>query len=165
MEVAVEPPMVSEIRYKRSRFSTRLPTDRRYTRSHFWLSEVGAGTWRVGLTKFATRMLGDLVEHGFEVEPGDAVSVGETIGWVEGFKAISELYCVLSGEFLGGNPELDQDVTLLDTDPYGKGWLYQVRVVPDPESVDVNGYVTHLDGTIDQMQKSEINIKGGEGDG
>lgn len=164
MSVAVEPPMVSEIRYKRSRFSTRLPTDRRYTRSHFWLSELEDGTWRAGLTRFATRMLGDLVEHGFEVRPGDSLTVGQTIGWVEGFKAVSELYSVMSGEFLGGNPELDQDVTLLDSDPYGKGWLYQVRGEPDPESVDVNGYVTHLDGTIDQMQKSRIAGEG-EGDG
>lgn len=163
MEAAIEPSMVSEIRYKRSRFSTRLPTDRLYTQSHFWLSEVEAGTWRVGLTKFATRMLGDLVEHGFEVRPGDEVEVGQTIGWVEGFKAVSELYSAMSGEFLGGNPELDEDVTLLDTDPYGKGWLYQVRGEPDPGSVDVHGYVTHLDGTIDRMQKSQVASEEGGG--
>src|SRR6185312_12180859 len=53
------------IAYKRSRFSTRLPTDRLYTPSHFWCAAEPEGVWRVGFTKFATRMLGDLVEFGF----------------------------------------------------------------------------------------------------
>ena len=147
MQLAIDPPMVNErpeeIRYKRSRFSTRLPTDRLYTAAHFWMreDETESGIWRVGLTKFATRMLGDLVEHGFEVRPGDTVNVGQTIGWVEGFKAISELYSVMTGEFLGGNPALEQDVTLMDTRPYGEGWLYRVRGEPDRESLPVEGYV------------------------
>ena len=127
--------------YKRSRFSTRLPVDRLYTPSHFWLAEVEAGGWRVGFTKFATRMLGDLVEHGFGVKPGDKVAVGQTIGWVEGFKALTDLYCVADGEFAGTNPALEADPTLTDTDPYGQGWLYRVRGTPESNSVDVRGYM------------------------
>jgi glycine cleavage system H protein len=141
--------------YKRSRFSTRLPKGRLYVPSHFWLAEESPGSqvWRVGFTKFATRMLGDLVEFGFETKPGDPVTVGQTIGWVEGFKAITDLYCVLNGEFLGSNPALSQDITLTDTDPYGAGWLYQVRGTPEPNSVDVVGYTEILDLTIDKMQE------------
>lgn len=141
----------SEIRYRRSRFSTRLPTGRRYALSHFWLSEEEEGIWRVGFTRFATRMLGEFVEMGFEATPGSEVSVGQCIGWVEGFKALTELYCVAEGEFLGGNPALEQDITLTDTDCYGQGWLYRVRGTPEPESVDVHGYVEALDLTIDTM--------------
>src|SRR5688572_32857152 len=100
------------IYYKRSRFSSRLPADRLYTPSHFWLLEVEPGVWRVGFTKFATRMLGDLVEHGFEARPGDAVRVGQAIGSVEGFKALKDLYCVADGQFLGTNPALEKDHTL-----------------------------------------------------
>src|SRR4029079_7441193 len=74
---------VCKVSYRRSRFSTRLPDDRRYTASHYWLLEVEPGTWRVGFTQFATRMLGDLVEHGFEVKPGAAVELGDTVGWIE----------------------------------------------------------------------------------
>src|SRR4051794_19211096 len=85
---------VCRLPYRRSRFSTELPTDRLYTPSHFWLAEVEAGLWQVGLTRFACRMLGELVEHGFEVKPGEAVEVGQTIGWVEAFKAVADLYCV-----------------------------------------------------------------------
>ncbi len=60
---------------------------------------AAVGLWRVGFTKFATRMLGDFVEHAFEPKVGDPVTVGQTIGWVEGFKALTDLYCVADGTF------------------------------------------------------------------
>lgn len=143
----------SPVSYKRSRFSSRLPADRLYTPSHYWLLETEPGVWRVGFTKFATRMLGDLVEHGFHVKPGNAVTVGQEIGWIEGFKALTDLYCVLDGQFIGTNPALEHDPTLTDTDCYGKGWLYLARGTPEPNSVDVHGYTQLLDLTIDKMQE------------
>ena len=97
----------SFIRYRRSRFATRLPAGHRYTRSHYWLKQDDAGHWRVGLTTFATRMLGDLVECMFAVEPGESVGLGQTIGSIEGFKAISDVYAVASGRFVGANEALD----------------------------------------------------------
>jgi glycine cleavage system H protein len=142
---------VCKVSYRRSRFSTRLPDDRRYTPSHFWLLETEPGVWRVGFTQFATRMLGDLVEHGFEVEPDAAVALGETIGWVEAFKAITDLYCVGTGTFLGGNPRLEADPTVFDKDPYGDGWLYRLRGDPDPAAVPVTGYTALLDLAIDKV--------------
>jgi glycine cleavage system H protein len=154
------------VAYKRSRFSTRLPTDRLYAPSHFWMAEVEPGVWRVGFTKFASRMLGDMVEQGYTAKPGERVEVGQTIGWIEGFKAVTDLYCVIAGEFLGGNPGLSDDITLADTDPYGAGWLYCVRGKPDPNNVDVAGYIEILDLTIDKMQQdvhtSEDDGKDGE---
>jgi glycine cleavage system H protein len=145
--------------YKRSRFSAKLPADRLYTPSHFWVLELEPGLWRVGFTKFATRMLGDFVEHGFGASAGDPVTVGQTIGWVEGFKALTDLYCVLDGEFAGANPSLERDATLTDSDPYGEGWLYEVRGTPEPSATDVHGYAALLDLTIDKMQE-----KGGGAD-
>ena len=142
------------IAYKRSRFATRLPVDRRYTLSHFWLREEEPGLWQAGFTKFASRMLGEMVEYEFSVKPGDLVAIGQPIGWVEGFKAVSDLYSVAAGEFLGPNPALTQNITLIDSDPYYKGWLYQVRGVPDPACVDVHGYMAALDATIDKMLQS-----------
>ena len=141
------------VAYRRSRFSTRLPTDRLYAPSHFWMAETEPGIWRIGFTKFATRMLGDFVEQGFEPKPGDRVEIGQTIGWVEGFKAITDLYCVMAGEFLGTNAALAEDITLADTDPYGKGWLYSIRGKPAPNTLDVQGYTEMLDLTIDKMQE------------
>jgi glycine cleavage system H protein len=141
------------ISYKRSRFSTRLPTDRLYTPAHFWVKEEGEGVWKVGFTKFATRMLGDFVELGWQVRPGERMEVGQTIGWVEGFKALTDLYGVVNGEFLGGNAALDGDITLADHDPYGAGWLYRVKGTPEVNSVDVRGYIEMLNLTIDKMQE------------
>jgi glycine cleavage system H protein len=139
------------IYYKRSRFLTHLPEGRLYTKSHCWLLEVAPGVWRAGLTKFASRMLGDVVEFKFSVSSGSLVAVGQEIGWIEGFKAVSDLFCVASGEFVRSNPDLDVDITLLDLKPYGEGWLYEVRGLPEPDATDVSGYVALLDATIDKM--------------
>ena len=97
-------------------------------------------------------MLGELVEHGFEVKAGQAVHVGQIIGWIEGFKAVTDLYCVVEGEFWGGNPDLEKKITLMHTDPYGKGWLYMVQGAPERGSVDVYGYVEILNNTIDKIR-------------
>lgn len=145
-------PPVCRIPYRRSRFSTQLPTDRRYTPSHFWLLEVEPGLWRVGLTRFATRMLGDLVEHGFEVKPGEVVEVAQTIGWIEAFKAITDVFCVGTGVFHQANELLESDPTVFDKDPYGDGWLYLLRGEPDPATVDAAGYTALLDVAIDKIQ-------------
>ena len=137
--------------YKRSRFTTRLPVDRRYTAAHYWLREEAPGVWRVGFTKFATRMLGDLVEYEFSVSRGTAVTVGQEIGSIEGFKAITTVYSVAEGEFLGAGGDFAADITAVESDPYGRGWLYQVRGRPDPGSVDFQGYIAILDATIDKL--------------
>src|SRR5262245_5245484 len=137
-----------EIRYRRSRFSTRLPTGRLYTRSHFWIAAEEAGVWRVGFTQFAIRMLGDFVELGFEVEVDRSITVGQVIGQVKGFKAITVLFSVIDGVFLGRNPALEEDIVLADTDPYHRGWLYRAQGVPEAEAVSAEGYVTILDETI-----------------
>ena len=146
--------------YKRARFATRLPKDRFYTRSHYWLREVEPALWRVGLTKFATRMLGDAVEYQFDVQPGGRLELGQKIGWIEGFKAVSDIYSVAEGDFGGTNAELGQDITLIESDPYGSGWLYQVSGRREPDSVDAGGYATILDATIDKMLASRHETEG-----
>jgi glycine cleavage system H protein len=143
------------IRYKRSRFTTRLPAGRRYTAAHMWLAQTGSEEWRVGFTKFAVRMLGEVVESGFEVAPAATVEVGEVIGWLEGFKASTDLYCAVAGEFLGGNPLLSSNPERIHADPYGDGWLYRARGRIDPASMDVHAYAAVLDRAIDKIQGEE----------
>lgn len=150
-------PVVS---YRRSRFATQLPTDRRYTASHYWLLEEAPGVWRVGFTRFATRMLGDLVEYGFPLTAGASVAIGQEIGTVEGFKAVTAIYSVMEGTWLGSNPALAEDITLVEHDPYRRGWLYRVEGRPEPENIDVQGYVAILDVTIDKLLDSRY--AGGE---
>lgn len=141
--------------YKRSRFSTRLPVNYLYSPSHAWAARQPDGRWRVGLTKFATRMLGDMVDHGFELEPNAEVKLGQILGWVEGFKAISDLYSIVRGEFLGGNPALRNQVTLLGKDPYRAGWMYEVRGETDAQCLEVHDYAALLDTTIDRILQKE----------
>lgn len=143
------------LRYRRSHFVTQLPLDCQYSPSHCWLRPEPEGIWQVGLTRFATRMLGEMVDHGFEMEPGRPVGLGEVVGWIEGFKAISDLFCVLDGTFLGGNPALKGNVSLVDKDCYQQGWLYRVQGKPDPLCVDVHGYREILDRTIDRILEQE----------
>src|SRR5262245_18748162 len=133
------------IHYKRSHFSTLLPVTYRYSPSHAWLEPLPEARWRVGLTKFATRMLGEMVDHGFEIQPNARVHSGQIIGWVEGFKAISDLYCVADGHFAGSNPALKETIRLITKDPYGGGWLYEVAGQPDARCLDVHAYRELLD--------------------
>lgn len=147
--------VTGQLRYRRSRFSTRLPLQYRFTMAHFWLCEIQKGLWRIGLTKFATRMLGDLVETGMEVKPGDVVKVGQIIGWVECLKAASDLYCVADGRFHSSNKDLEQNPVWLQKYPYDKGWLYQIEGEPEPNATDAKGYAAFLDQTIDKMLGEE----------
>ena len=137
--------------FRKSRFSTRLPLGRTYTASHCWIEACGPRLYRVGFTKFATRMLGDLVETGIEVAEDDDVAVGGVIGWIECLKAASDLYCVVSGRFAGLNPELNQNPDRFSRDPYGRGWLYQVEGEPEPSALSAEGYAALLEETIAKM--------------
>ncbi|MBP83001.1 MAG: glycine cleavage system protein H [Verrucomicrobiales bacterium] len=143
------------VRFKHARFSARLPANFRYSLSHYWMypEEENEDVWRVGFTKFATRMLGELVEARYEVKQGGAVSSGQQIGYVEGFKAASDLFCVVDGAFERGNPILEEDACIVKSSPYVDGWLYSVKGEPEESSVDVNGYVEHLGVLIERMQQ------------
>jgi len=146
------------LHYKRSRFVTQLPVDYLYSPSHGWIARQEGDLWHVGFTKFAVRMLGDMVDHGFEIEPGAPVQPGQIVGWIEGFKAISDLFCIAEGNFAGANPLLKERITVVNKDPYGEGWLYMVKGKPDSKCVDIHGYHAILDKTIDKIlekQKSE----------
>lgn len=141
--------------YKRSNFVTHLPVERLYSPSHVWLARETADRWKIGFTKFATRMLGEIVDHQWEKTPGDPVRSGEIIGSIEGFKAISDVYCVATGTFAGGNPVLGERIELVGTDPYGTGWLYIVDGAPDTNCLDVHGYRALLDTTIDRILEKQ----------
>jgi glycine cleavage system H protein len=151
-----EPP--ATIYYKRARFTTRLPVDRLYAPSHYWVKEESPGTYRIGLTRFATRMLGDFVELQFHVAAGEPVELGQPIGSIEGFKAVSDIYGVMAGRFAAANPALDSDPTLLERQHYEAGWLYRM-IEGRPEGLlDVHGYIGLLDATIDRMlEEQQVN--------
>lgn len=161
------------IRFRHAHFSARFPVAYRYTPAHYWLAPADSaatidasgrcttGLWRVGFTKFATRMLGELVDMTLDVGAGDAVEAGQRLGAVEGFKAVSDLYSAAEGTFSGSNPALSTEACLTHSDPYVAGWLYQVEGSPGDETLDVHGYVALLTATIDRLQASRYDRSDG----
>ena len=150
------------IRFKHARFSARFPECYRYYRSHYWMAPVEgeARLWRVGFTKFATRMLGELVDSSFNVKPGDPIEPGQTIGSVEGFKAASDVYGTMQGTFAATNPALQVDACIVKSDPYEVGWLYAAHGEPEDDSMDVHGYIALLQETIQKMQEAGYGDEG-----
>lgn len=138
--------------YRRCRFSATLPLAFLYSKTHYWLAAQPDGSWRIGMTKFATRLAGETVELGFQIAPGAALVCGQVIGFHEGFKGLSDLRSVLRGSFLGGNPALLTDIALVNRDPHGTGWLYAASGRPAPSCLDARGYARHLDGAIDRLR-------------
>jgi len=110
------------------------PTDLRYTAEHEWVKSTGEDTVRVGITSFAQEALGDVV-YVSAPSIGDAVTAGDSCGEVESTKSVSDLYSPLSGEVVAVNDALDATPELVNSDPYGDGWIFEVRV-SDPATIE-----------------------------
>lgn len=105
---------------------TDIPADLRYTAEHEWVRRTGEDTVRVGITDFAQSSLGDVV---FVQLPavGNQVSAGDSFGEVESTKSVSDLYAPVTATVAAVNPELVGDPGLVNSDPYGQGWLLELR--------------------------------------
>jgi glycine cleavage system H protein len=141
--------------YKRSNFVTHLPVDCLYSPSHFWVRKLSDTRWRVGFTKFATRMLGEIVEVRFEKSAGTPLKSGDIVGSIEGFKAISDIYCCADGAFAVSNTGLQSGIEKVGEDPYGAGWLYEFDGNPDHKCIPLQEYRGLLDATIDRILEKQ----------
>jgi glycine cleavage system H protein len=103
------------------------PQDLRYTAEHEWVRVGADGVARVGITSFAQDALGDVVYVSLPAV-GDSVGAGDSCGEVESTKSVSDLYAPVSGEIVAVNATLDSAPELVNTDPYGEGWMYEVKV-------------------------------------
>jgi glycine cleavage system H protein len=121
------------------------PAGLRYTAEHEWVRADG-DVLRVGITSFAQEALGDVVYVSLP-SVGDAVVAGDTCGEVESTKSVSDLYAPVSGEVTAVNAALDATPELVNSDPYGEGWMYELRPT-DGAAVegllDVEGYTSQL---------------------
>ena len=108
---------------------SEIPSELRYTKDHEWVREQDDGTWVVGITDHAQTALGDLV---FVELPEDdtELAVGDACAVVESVKAASDVYSPLSGQITATNAALADSPELVNSDPYGDGWLFALR----PES-------------------------------
>ena len=109
------------------------PAGLRYTAEHEWVSSQG-DTLRVGITSFAQEALGDVVYVSLPAV-GETVAAGGTCGEVESTKSVSDLYAPVSGEVTAVNELLDGTPELVNSDPYGEGWMYELRP-SDPAAAD-----------------------------
>lgn len=100
----------------------------RYTAEHEWVSLAEGGTVaRVGITDVAQKALGDIVFVSVP-EVGSRLKAGEPCGEVESTKSVSEIYAPLSGEVVASNIDLDSAPELVNAEPFGAGWIFEVRV-------------------------------------
>ncbi|MEM1411750.1 MAG: glycine cleavage system protein GcvH [Pseudomonadota bacterium] len=109
---------------------SNVPENLRYTESHEWADAEQADAIKVGITDHAQAQLGDLVfvelpTVGDEFDQGDACAV------VESVKAASDIYAPIAGEIVAVNEALEDDPALVNTDPYGGGWLFAVKPADD----------------------------------
>ena len=104
-----------------------IPPDLHYTPEHEWVRRSGEDTARIGITDFAQSALGDVV---FVQLPdvGTELTAGESFGEVESTKSVSDLYAPVSGKVSAVNGDLDGSPQLVNSDPYGAGWLLDVQV-------------------------------------
>lgn len=110
----------------------KFPEDLKYTKEHEWVRDNGDGTATIGITDFAQGELGDIVF--VELEPeGSEFDQDEVFGTVEAVKTVSELFCPVAGEITEVNEELEDEPELVNTDPYGKGWMVKIKVSDSSE--------------------------------
>jgi glycine cleavage system H protein len=109
------------------------PEELKYTSEHEWVRSPGngEGTVRIGITHFAQDALGDIVYVSLP-EVGATVEAGTTVGELESTKSVSDVYAPVSGTVAARNESLDGTPELVNTDPYGDGWLFEVT--PDDAS-------------------------------
>ena len=120
---------------------SEIPPDLTYTAEHEWVQRVGDDTVKVGITDFAQSSLGDVV---FVQLPdvGTEVTAGESFGEVESTKSVSDLYSPVTAKVVAVNGDLEGDPQLVNSDPYGAGWLVELQADADSLGGELDGLLT-----------------------
>ncbi|MEH6470682.1 MAG: glycine cleavage system protein GcvH [Halopseudomonas sp.] len=124
---------------------SNIPAELKYVSSHEWIRDEGDGTVTIGITDHAQELLGDVVFVELP-EVGDSFAVGDDMGVVESVKAASDIYAPISLEVVEVNAELEGSPELANSDSYGDGWFFRVKVTEKGE----------LDGLLDAEGYSEL---------
>lgn len=110
------------------------PEDLKYSSEHEWVRSPGEtdGSVRIGITHYAQDALGDIVYVSLP-EVGAEITAGETVGELESTKSVSDVYAPVSGKVVARNDAVDSTPELVNSDPYGEGWLFEVAGASDTE--------------------------------
>ncbi|MCX7420044.1 MAG: glycine cleavage system protein H [Planctomycetia bacterium] len=147
---------MSDLTFLMGKFEARIPTDRLYSDNHLWLQPDGeSGIYRVGFTAYSVRLLQDVYFLEWSIDPNSAVYKKQEIGEVESSKAVSSLFAPADGEILDFNEQLLDDPSAINTDGYGKGWLFRLKT--DVQFLTPDEYMQHLDAG---WEKTQSLIKG-----
>ncbi len=104
-----------------------VPEELWYTPEHEWVLPSAEGTVRVGITDYAATQLGDVVYVQLPLV-GDSVTNGDPVGEVESTKSVSDVFAPVSGEVVARNDALEGSPELLNSDPYGEGWMIEIKL-------------------------------------
>jgi glycine cleavage system H protein len=107
-----------------------VPETLSYTEEHEWITEPSDGVVTIGITAYAADALGDIVYASLPQE-GAVLEAGEPCGEVESTKSVSDVYAPVSGEVVAVNSAVEEDPAVVNSDPYGEGWLFKVRTTGD----------------------------------
>jgi glycine cleavage system H protein len=112
-----------------------IPDELRYTAEHEWVA-IDGSIASVGITDYAQHQLGDVVYVSVP-SPGTRVTAGEPCGEVESTKSVSDIFSPVDGEVTEVNADIDDDPGLVNSDPYGAGWLMRIKVDPDADGIEL----------------------------
>lgn len=126
---------------------SEVPANLSYTAEHEWVTSLtDEGTVRIGITDHAQDSLGDVVYVDLP-EVGDSLKANESFGEVESTKSVSDLFAPINGEVVKINEALEDDAALVNSDPYGEGWLIEVKPADEAELeglLDAEGYKAEI---------------------
>jgi len=122
------------------------PEDLKYSAEHEWVRSGNGSTVRVGITDYAAEQLGDIV---FASLPalGDTVAAGDACGELESTKSVSDIFCPVPGVISAVNTLLEANPEIINSDPYGDGWLFELELTDDvdlDDLLDADAYAEQL---------------------
>ena len=126
---------------------SKVVAELKYSAEHEWVASDGAGTVGIGISAVAADALGDIVYVDLP-EVGAAVTAGETCGEVESTKSVSDLYSPVTGEVTEINPAVVDDPALINSDPYGAGWLFKVAAESEGPLMSAEEYASKNGGEL-----------------
>lgn len=131
-----------------------IPSDLRYMSSHEWVRVDADGTAFVGITDHAQNAMGDLVYVELP-EVGDTLAAGDEVGVVESVKAASDIYSPVSGEIIAINEALNDNPEQVNSDPFGDGWLYRIKLSDPGELEDLMSAEEYAEQLEEEAEDSE----------
>lgn len=123
-----------------------IPENLKYSKDHEWV-KIEGNEALIGITDYAQDQLGDIVYVDITASEGDDIPAGYTFGSIEAVKTVSDLFMPISGKLLEINPMLDGEPELINTDPYGEGWIIRVELQEDSEMGDLLDAAAYQDFT------------------